>query len=258
MKRLFNIKHDSQGTRHQALGKGRLPEHVAVIMDGNGRWAKSRGLPRTAGHKKGADTLRSVLNACRDAGVRYLTIYAFSSENWKRPTDEISDLMQLLRHYLQHELDTMHENKVRMRFIGDLTQLDREVLSSIEEAVELTSRNKDFNLTVALSYGSRQEIVRAVRKLAAQVENGTLTPDAISEDTITHMLDTAELPEPDLLIRTGGEQRLSNFLLWQSAYTEFYFTPVLWPDFETSHFMEALQDYAGRERRYGTTGEASS
>lgn len=234
----------------------RLPDHVAIIMDGNGRWAKSRGLPRTAGHKKGADTLRNVLNACRAAGVHYLTIYAFSSENWKRPSDEISDLMQLLRHYLQQELETLHENKVRLRFIGDLTQLDKDILSSIDEAVELTSRNSEFNLTVALSYGSRQEIVRAMRKLAVQVEAGTLKAEAITEDTISQALDTAELPEPDLLIRTGGEQRLSNFLLWQSAYTEFYFTPILWPDFETAHFMQALEDYAGRERRYGTTGEA--
>ncbi len=227
------------------------PRHVAIIMDGNGRWAKSRGLPRTAGHKKGADTLRSTLNACRDAGVKYLTIYAFSSENWKRPSDEISDLMQLLRHYLQKELDTLHENKVRLRFIGDLSQLDKDIRASIDDAMEMTARNGAFNLTVALSYGSRQEIVRAVRRI---VEKGVAASD-ITEETLAEALDTAELPEPDLLIRTGGEQRLSNFLLWQAAYTEFYFTDILWPDFDTKHFTEALQDYAGRERRYGTTGE---
>jgi len=220
-------------------------------MDGNGRWAKSRGLPRTAGHKKGADSLRTVLNACRDAGVQYLTIYAFSSENWKRPSDEISDLMQLLNHYLEKELDTLHENNVRLRFIGDLGQLDKDIRASIGEAMEKTARNTAFNLTVALSYGSRQEIVRAVRRI---VEKGVAAQN-ITEETLAEALDTADLPEPDLLIRTGGEQRLSNFLLWQAAYTEFYFTPVLWPDFNTKHFTEALQDYAKRERRYGTTGE---
>jgi len=232
-----------------------LPQHVAIIMDGNGRWAKSRGLPRTAGHKKGADALRNVLNACRDAGVLYLTIYAFSSENWKRPSDEISDLMQLLRHYLERELDTLHENKVRLRFIGDLSQLDKDIRASIDDAAALTARNSAFNLTVALSYGSRQEIVRAMRKLAAGIESDALKADDITEETIARALDTADLPEPDLLIRTGGEQRLSNFLLWQAAYTEFYFTDVLWPDFDAAHFTQALQDYAGRERRYGTTGE---
>lgn len=232
-----------------------LPQHVAVIMDGNGRWAKSRGLPRTAGHKKGADTLRSTLNACRDAGVKYLTIYAFSSENWKRPTDEISDLMQLLRHYLQQELDTLHENKVRLRFIGDFTQLDSDIRASIKDAEEMTARNTAFNLTVALSYGSRQEILRAVRKLAGDIQSGNIKASDVTEDMIAKALDTADMPEPDLLIRTGGEQRLSNFLLWQSAYTEFYFTPVLWPDFNTAHFTQALQEYAKRERRFGTTGE---
>ena len=222
-------------------------------MDGNGRWAKSRGLPRTVGHKKGADSLRNVLNACRDSGITYLTIYAFSSENWKRPSDEISDLMQLLKLYLQQELDTLHESNVRLRFIGDLSQLDRDIRANIDGATEMTSRNTAFNLTVALSYGSRQEIVRAVRKLAGDVQAGKLKPEDISEDTVTRALDTATIPEPDLLIRTGGEQRLSNFLLWQSAYTEFYFTDVLWPDFDTTHFQQALEDYAKRERRYGAT-----
>ena len=223
-------------------------------MDGNGRWAKSRGLPRTAGHKKGADTLRTTLNACRAAGVRYLTIYAFSSENWKRPSEEISDLMQLLRHYLQQELETLHENGVRMRFIGDLSLLDSDIRASIDHAMEMTARNNAFNLTVALSYGARQEMVRALRKLAEKIQLGALKPEEISEEQISESLDTAGLPEPDLLIRTGGEHRLSNFLLWQSAYTEFYFTDTLWPDFNTEHFNQALQDFASRERRYGTTG----
>jgi undecaprenyl diphosphate synthase len=228
-----------------------LPKHIAIIMDGNGRWAKSRGLPRTAGHKKGADALRNVMNACRDAGVQYLTIYAFSSENWKRPTDEVGDLMQLLRLYLERELRELHENGVRLRFIGDLSQLDPGICDQIKSAKEMTSRNTAFNFTVALSYGSRQEIVRAVRSL---VEKG-IKPQDITEETLSAVLDTADLPEPDLLIRTGGEQRLSNFLLWQSAYTEFYFTDVLWPDFDKKHFTDAVEDYAKRERRYGNTGE---
>jgi undecaprenyl diphosphate synthase len=232
-----------------------LPQHVAIIMDGNGRWAKSRNLPRTAGHKKGADALKRTLDTCREIGIRYLTIYAFSSENWKRPAGEVGDLMQLLQHYLRQEMQTLHENNVRLRFIGDLGQLSEDIRRQIDEAVTLTSRNTGFNLTVALSYGGRQEIVRAVKKLASDIQSGVLTSDGISEETLTRMLDTADLPEPDLLIRTGGEQRLSNFLLWQSAYTEFYFTQALWPDFDTPHFMEALQEYARRERRYGTTGE---
>ncbi len=233
----------------------RLPAHVAVIMDGNGRWARARGLPRTAGHKKGADALRTILNTCRDTGVRYLTIYAFSAENWRRPTDEISDLMQLLRHYLEKELPTLHENNIRLRFIGDTSQLDDDIKKRMDEALALTAGNTSFNFTIALSYGSRQEIVRAIKKLATQLQNGTLTPEALTEERLSAMLDTAGMPEPDLLIRTGGEQRLSNFLLWQAAYTEFYFTPVLWPDFGTEQFKDALHEFSRRNRRFGTTGE---
>jgi len=223
-----------------------FPTHVAIIMDGNGRWAKARGLPRTAGHKKGADTIRTVLNCCRDSGVKCLTIYAFSSENWKRSDSEISDLMQLLQHYLQQELQTLHENKIRLRFIGDIEMLSPEICSQLKEAEQLTAKNEAFHFTIALSYGARAEMVRAVKKLIAQgVEH-------ITEDVISAALDTAELPEPDLLIRTGGEKRLSNFLLWQSAYTELYFTDVLWPDFGKKEFSLALEDFARRERRFGT------
>ncbi len=231
-----------------------LPRHVAIIMDGNGRWAKSRGLPRTAGHKKGADALRRILDACRDAKIPYLTIYAFSSENWKRPDEEIKDLMQLLRHYLKHELPDLHKNNIRLRFIGDFSKLDKDIQTGVKDAMALTAGNTSFNLTVALSYGARQEILRAARTLAEQVKAGTLAPDAIDENHFAAALDTHGLPEPDLLIRTGGEHRISNFLLWQSAYTEFYFTPALWPDFDVAHFTEALNEYAKRERRYGTAG----
>jgi undecaprenyl diphosphate synthase len=236
----------------------RLPEHVAIIMDGNGRWARARGLPRTAGHKKGADALRTILDACRDTGVRYLTIYAFSSENWKRPDDEIKDLMQLLRHYLQKELPTLHENNIRLRFIGDTSQLDPDIRRQMDDALALTANNTAFNFTIALSYGSRQEIARAMRKLAARVQSGALQLEDLTEEAIDAALDTAGMPEPDLLIRTGGEQRLSNFLLWQAAYAEFYFTPVLWPDFGTAEFALALKEFAQRDRRFGTTGEAAS
>jgi undecaprenyl diphosphate synthase len=229
-----------------------LPEHVAVIMDGNGRWAKSRGMPRTMGHKQGAQSLRNILNACRSRKIRYLTIYAFSSENWKRSHEEVSDLMQLLKHYLEHELKTMHENKVRMRFIGDLSLLSDDIRNSVKNASQATAHYTDFNLTIALSYGSRQELVRSMRTLAQRVKEGDIAVEDITEEMITSTLDTAGIPEPDLLIRTGGEHRLSNFLLWQSAYTELYFTSVLWPDFDDAHFGAALEDYAKRERRYGT------
>ncbi len=231
-----------------------LPTHIAIIMDGNGRWAKSRGLPRTAGHKKGADALRRVLDSCRDAKIEYLTVYAFSSENWKRPEDEIKDLMQLLRHYLKHELPELHKNNIRLRFIGDFSKLDTDIRGSMNEAMALTAGNTAFNFTVALSYGARQEIVRAARTLAEAVKSGKLAPDAIDESAFAAALDTHDMPEPDLLIRTGGEHRISNFLLWQSAYTEFYFTPALWPDFDAAHFNDALGEYAKRERRYGTAG----
>lgn len=232
-----------------------LPTHIAIIMDGNGRWAKSRGLPRPAGHKKGADALRRTLDSCRDAGIKYLTVYAFSSENWKRPSEEVSDLMQLLKHYLEKELPELKKNNVCLRFIGDFSKLDADMQARVQDAMQETASNTSFNLTVALSYGSRQELTRAVRQLAEKIKTGELQPKDITEEMINASLDTADLPEPDLLIRTGGEQRISNFLLWQSAYTEFYFTPALWPDFDASHLQEALTEFAKRERRYGTTGE---
>ena len=232
-----------------------LPTHVAIIMDGNGRWAKARGLPRTAGHKKGADALRRTLDNCNKIGINYLTIYAFSSENWKRPDEEISDLMQLLQHYLHNELEALHEKKIRLRFIGDLTRLDSEIREQINHAIKLTEKNNDFHLTIALSYGSRQEIVQAAQKLASKVQAGEVKPEEINEELFDNNLDTSGLPELDLLIRTGGEKRLSNFLLWQSAYTEFYFSDTLWPDFDITDLNSALNDFSKRERRYGTSGK---
>jgi undecaprenyl diphosphate synthase len=230
-----------------------LPAHVAIIMDGNGRWAKSRGLPRTAGHKKGAEALRNLLVECQDMGIRYLTIYAFSSENWNRPQTEVSDLMQLLRFYLEHELRTLIKHGICLKVIGDLSQVDTATRKQIESAEKKTISNDRFQLTVALSYGARSEMTQTVRILAQKVKSGELSIDDIDENSISKNLYTADLPDPDLLIRTGGEQRLSNFLLWQQAYTELFFTPVFWPDFSIGHFKEALAEYAKRERRYGTT-----
>lgn len=230
-----------------------LPSHVAIIMDGNGRWAKARGLPRAAGHKKGAEALRELLGHCREIGLRYLTIYAFSSENWNRPQTEVSDLMQLLRFYLEHEVKALVKNGIRLKVIGDLSQVDAATRKQIEAAEAKTAAHDQFQLTVALSYGARNELVQAVQRIAAQVKAGELAADAINEDTISAHLYTTGLPDPDLLIRTGGEQRLSNFLLWQQAYTELFFTPVFWPDFSVEHLKQALDEYTKRERRYGTT-----
>ncbi len=231
-----------------------LPQHIAIIMDGNGRWAKARGLPRSHGHKKGADALRRTLDSCEAAGVYYLTIYAFSAENWKRPQEEISELMQLLQHYLHQELDNFYQRGVRLRFIGDLSMLDAEIREQLEYSAKLTAKNTAFNLTIALSYGSRQEILRTAKKLVEKAVGGEISSSDISEQIFEENLDTTGLPELDLLIRTGGEKRLSNFLLWQSAYTELYFSDTLWPDFDKADLSSALNDFSKRERRYGTTG----
>lgn len=230
------------------------PTHIAMIMDGNGRWATTRGMSRTEGHKKGADALKTTLEACRDAGVNYLTVYAFSSENWNRPAEEVGDLMSLLRLYLKKEIKTLHKNGTRLRFIGDRTKLQPDICELIDHAQSLTTDNTRFHLTIALSYGSRQELVHAVRQL---IGDG-LQAEQINERAIEDALYTTDLPELDLLIRTGGEQRLSNFLLWQSAYTELYFTDTLWPDFGAEPLQHALQAYAKRERRYGNTSSQSA
>lgn len=230
-----------------------VPAHVAIIMDGNGRWAKSRGLPRIAGHRKGAEALRGLLQECQGLGVRHLTIYAFSSENWNRPDTEVSDLMQLLRFYLERELKSLVKNGIRLRIIGDLNQLDEATRNRIHEAEAATAAGERFELIVALSYGARGELANAMKQIGKAVAAGEIDPETIDETTINRHLYTHDLPDPDLLIRTGGEQRLSNFLLWQQAYTELFFTSVHWPDFSIEHFKEALAEYAKRERRYGTT-----
>ena len=223
-------------------------------MDGNGRWAANRGLPRIAGHQRGADAVRTAVRSCSELGVRYLTLYAFSSENWKRPADEVQDLMGLLRVYLRREISELAKNGVRMRVIGDRRRLEPDIQDLIAESEERTRDNDRLDLVVALNYGARNEILSAVRGLAADVAAGNLDPDAITEDGFAARLDTRGMPDPDLLIRTSGERRLSNFLLWQCAYAELVFTPTLWPDFGKADLEAAIEDYQRRERRYGGTG----
>ena len=230
-----------------------VPRHIAIIMDGNGRWAKARGLPRIAGHRRGAEAARRTVIAAAELGVPYLTLFGFSSENWNRPSSEIQDLMGLLRHYLHGEIAELHRNRVRLKVIGDLATLDPDIFSLIGHAETMTRDNSRIILTIALSYGARAEIVAAVREIARQVVSGGLAVDAIDEGCFARHLFTADLPEPDLLIRTSGEQRISNFLLWQSAYSEFVFTKTLWPDFSKSDLQQAIDEFCGRERRYGAS-----
>jgi undecaprenyl diphosphate synthase len=230
-----------------------LPRHIAIIMDGNGRWAQSRGLPRIAGHRRGAEALRRTLVAASELGIPYLTLFGFSSENWKRPLSEVDDLMGLLRHYLRGEIAELHKNRVRLRVIGEIGRLADDLVTLIENAETLTRDNRGINLTIALSYGGRAEIVAAMRAIAAEAAAGRLAAEAVDETLIAGHLFTSELPDPDLLIRTSGEQRISNFLLWQCAYAELVFTKTLWPDFGRRDLEEAIADYCGRERRYGAS-----
>jgi undecaprenyl diphosphate synthase len=230
-----------------------LPRHIAIIMDGNGRWAQARGLPRIAGHRQGAEAVRRTVRAVGELGVPYLTLFGFSSENWKRPLEEVDDLMGLLRHYLRGEIAELHRNGVRLRVIGDLARLAPDIVTLIANAEALTRENSGVTLTVALSYGGRAEIAAAVRALAAKSAAGRLSPDEINETVISDHLFTAGIPDPDLLIRTSGEQRISNFLLWQCAYSELVFTKTLWPDFGPADLEQAIADFGGRERRYGAS-----
>ena len=235
------------------VGGSRAPRHVAIIMDGNGRWAQARGLPRIAGHRQGADAVRRTLVAAGELGIPYLTLFGFSSENWKRPPDEIESLMGLLRHYLRSEIAELHRHGVRLRIIGERDRLAGDIAGLIRNAEILTCDNDRLNLTIALSYGGRAEIVAAARAIAAEVMAGKLALDRIDEAAIGRHLFTSELPEPDLLIRTSGEQRISNFLLWQCAYAELVFTKTLWPDFGRADLEQAVADFGGRERRYGAS-----
>lgn len=228
-----------------------IPQHVAIILDGNGRWAKKRLLPRNFGHRQGA---KNVERICKDAyhlGVKYLTVYAFSTENWKRPEDEVDALMELLKRYLKSYRKKAMDNNMRVIIIGDRTGLREDIQESIREVEELTAGNTGLSFQIALNYGGRDEIVRAARLLAKQVAAGERTPESIDESALASCLDTRDIPDPDLIIRTSGEQRLSNFMTWQSAYSEFYFTDVLWPDFDREELKKALDYYASRDRRFG-------
>jgi undecaprenyl diphosphate synthase len=231
-----------------------VPRHVAVIMDGNGRWAQQRGLPRVEGHAAGAESVRQITRACARQGVEVLTLYSFSTENWKRPEEEVEALMALLAQYLRDELTELTTNRIRLRAIGQLDRLPKTVRMLLGQVCEATSHQPGMQLVLALSYGSRAEIVDAVRKIAREVADGSLSADQIDDATIDAHLYTAGLPDPDLLIRTSGELRLSNFLLWQVAYSELYVTDVLWPDFREEHLAEAFRAYGGRQRRFGKTG----
>jgi undecaprenyl diphosphate synthase len=232
-----------------------LPAHVAVIMDGNGRWAQRRGMPRVAGHRKGLERARELISAAGERGIRYVTLFVFSSENWRRPQEEVSFLLDLFLSALDREIAKLHQNSVRFRVIGDAAGFSAELTGRIAAAEELTRANTGLTLTLAANYGGHWDIARACALLAQRVAAGTLLPTQITAATIAQYLSTHDMPEPDLFIRTGGEQRISNFLLWQLAYTELYFTSALWPDFDRAQFEQALAAYASRQRRFGLTGE---
>jgi undecaprenyl diphosphate synthase len=230
-----------------------VPRHIAIIMDGNGRWARARGLPRIAGHQRGAEAARRAVTAAAELEVPYLTLFGFSSENWKRPSGEIQDLMGLLRHYLRAEVAELHSNGVRLKVIGDLSRFSSDILDLIAHAESLTQNNARITLTMALSYGGRAEIVEAIRTIAQRIACGDIAAEAIDEEYVARHLFTSGLPDPDLLIRTSGEQRISNFLLWQCAYSELVFTKTLWPDFSKRDLEQAIDEFCGRERRYGAS-----
>lgn len=250
-KKWFKKETVEAGITREKLLQGKIPRHVAVIMDGNGRWAKQRGLPRTAGHRSGMKAVKQATMAADSLGVEVLTVYAFSTENWTRPRDEVDLLMRLPQEYLAIELDELVQKNVRVRMTGIQEGLPSYTLNALEEAVEKTRNNTGLILNFALNYGGRSEIVLAMRRMAGDVQSGSLSPESIDEESITHYLQTAGLPDPDLLIRTSGELRLSNFMLWQLAYTEMFFSPLYWPDFSEKHFFEAVQEYQRRSRRYG-------
>jgi undecaprenyl diphosphate synthase len=234
---------------------GYIPQHLAIIMDGNGRWAKRMGMPRTYGHKKGSENLKDIALICNEIGIKALSVYAFSTENWRRPKEETSALMDLLVQSIYNELDDLNSNGVKLATIGDVEVLPKSCQIALKKAIESTKSNKKITLILALSYSSRREISLAVQKMAQKVMNGQLEYTAINEDLISSYLSTANYPDPELLIRTSGENRVSNFLMWQLAYTELYFTKILWPDFKKKNFYKAIYDYQKRERRFGKTSE---
>ncbi len=237
------------------IDQEKIPKHVAIIMDGNGRWAKKKAMNRIRGHEEGAESVRDIVRASREIGISYVTLYAFSEENWKRPKYEVRALMRLLRRFLETELQEMRANGIRFHTIGRISKLPVDVQRVLRETMDKTCENRDMVLNLALSYGSRQEIHDAMRRIAKRIESGEMTGEEITEQTISDSLYTARIPDPDLLIRTSGEFRLSNFLLWQMAYTEIYITPTYWPDFRKEEYFKAIEEYQKRERRFGATGE---
>lgn len=247
MKNIFS----KENTKNEELDLTRLPKHIAMIMDGNGRWAKKRGLLRTAGHKAGVEALREVISSCSDLGIEYLTLYAFSTENWKRPKDEVSALMQLLVQYLRKEIKELHENHVRIKTIGNISKLPDLAREEINAAINLTKDNKGLTVNIALNYGGRDEIINAVKKVCQKVKDGEIHIEKVDEAYFEKFLYTYEIPDPDLLIRPSGELRLSNFLLWQIAYSEFWFSNICWPDFNREYLIKAIIDYQKRDRRFG-------
>ena len=232
-----------------------LPRHIAIIMDGNGRWAKKRGLPRSAGHAAGAETFRTIATYCKEIGLEYLTVYAFSTENWKRSKEEVDGLMKLFRSYLKKCIKLADKNKMRVRVIGEISAFDQDIQDSMVRLEEYSQKYDEIYFQIALNYGSRDEIIRGIRKLAQDAADGKVKPEEIDEHVFDNYLDTAGIPDPDLMIRTSGELRLSNFLLWQMAYTEFYFTDVAWPDFNKAELVKAIEKYNQRDRRYGGVKE---
>ena len=237
------------------IDKARLPQHIAIIMDGNGRWAQLHGEKRIFGHQNGVSSVRAASEACAELGVKFLTLYAFSTENWSRPQHEVNALMELLVETIGNEMNTLQENNIRLRAIGNLTSLPEKCYRELLEAMQQTKKNTGLNLILALNYSSRWEITEAMKKIAGAVTSGELSPSDISEKTIAAHLETNEFPDPELMIRTSGEQRLSNYLLWQLAYSELYFTSVLWPDFDKEDLYEAIIDFQKRERRFGKTSD---
>jgi undecaprenyl diphosphate synthase len=237
----------------EKIDMGKLPSHIAIIMDGNGRWAQEKGQDRLFGHFHGVESVRDIVEGCAELGIGYLTLYAFSTENWDRPAKEVTGLMELLVETIRKEIETLNKNNIRLHVIGDMSMLPEYARYELSEALELTARNRGLNLVMALSYSSRWELTEAVKSLATDVRSGRLDPAAITQDTLQHYLSTRDFPDPELMIRTSGEYRISNFLLYQLAYAELYFTSVRWPDFRKNNLYEAILDFQGRERRFGKT-----
>lgn len=249
------ISATSQSDPRATKSSSEIPRHIAIIMDGNGRWAKSKNLPRIAGHREGVESVREIVKSCARIGVKYLTLYTFSTENWKRPKTEVTTLMRLLVKVLRREIQELHNNDVRLQAIGDIPALPEDVQKELADAIDKTRNNKTLTLVLALSYSGRWEIVDAVRSIARDLKEGKISEEEIKIDTFSKYLNTKNIPDPDLLIRTSGEMRISNFLLWQLAYSEMYITPVFWPQFREKDLLEAIADYGKRERRFGKVSE---